>query len=125
MTVDTGCMEGGRRAVRRSEDMEHGLSSKPNDQSFLPTGLSPSFTLPSVSSEVCTLVHSERAPASTSNSSFSSPWEFETSQMMDVTAVIPACPSCDGTGSLFLRVLLPFRCCCVLLNGKNSGSHIC
>lgn len=93
-------MEGGRGAGRSNVDMEYGLSSKPHDQTFLSTGLPHSLAFSSVSSEVSTLVHSERAPASTSDSSFSSPWEFATSQMMDTTAVMAACPFCDGTGCL-------------------------
>ncbi|KAG0585657.1 hypothetical protein KC19_2G028100 [Ceratodon purpureus] len=94
-------MEGGWGA-RASVDMEYGLSGRSSDQCFVPAGLSPSFSFPSASSsEVCTLVHSERAPASTSDSSFSSPWEVAASQMMETDmagVVCGACPSCDGTG---------------------------
>jgi hypothetical protein len=100
--------------VRSNVDMEYGLSGKPNEYSFLPTGLSPSYTFPSTSSEVCTLVHSERAPASTSDSSVSFPWEVAASQMMDMTAVISACPSCDGTGSPFLHVALLLLSCPII-----------
>lgn len=93
-------MEGGLGLVKSNVDMEYGLSSKPNEPSFLPTIVSPSITFASVSSEVGTLVHSERAPASTSVSSFSTPWEHTTSQKTDMTAVISVCPFCNGTGGL-------------------------
>ena len=104
-------MEGGLGAVRSNVDMEYGLSSQPTDQSFPLTGLSPSFTFRSVPSELSTLVHSERASASTSVSSFSYPREAASSQMMDMNAINPACPSCDATGLPFFRVSHPLLLC--------------
>lgn len=84
--------------VRSSLDMEYGSSSHGNDPSFSPTSLSPSITLSSVSSEVGTPVHSERASATTSAFSSSFPWESTSSQMLDTTAGIHVCPFCNGTG---------------------------
>lgn len=95
--------EGCKKAPR---EMEYGLTtSKPSDQAaaaLLSTGLPHSLAFSR--SEVSTRAHSERAPASTSDSSFSSPWELSVSQMMDSSAaVMAACPFCDGTGCLSLQ----------------------
>ncbi|XP_024394363.1 histidine kinase 5 isoform X3 [Physcomitrium patens] len=81
--------------------MEYGSSSHGNDPSFSPTSLSPSITLSSVSSEVGTPVHSERASATTSAFSSSFPWESTSSQMLDTTAGIHVCPFCNGTDFAF------------------------
>uniref|UniRef100_A0A7I4AXA3 histidine kinase n=2 Tax=Physcomitrium patens TaxID=3218 RepID=A0A7I4AXA3_PHYPA len=101
-------MEGGRVPVRSSLDMEYGSSSHGNDPSFSPTSLSPSITLSSVSSEVGTPVHSERASATTSAFSSSFPWESTSSQMLDTTAGIHVCPFCNGTGKSLLSGSVTF-----------------